>query len=295
MQKAKDVNPLFGVAGFPVNFFESEYRKSRDNIFKWLEGLNLDILELQCTYGVRMGDEQALRYKSLAEENNIILTIHAPYYVNLGSKKSQTVMNSKKEIIKAFKLANLIGAGRIIFHPGGGHGKTDQDRADGVKRIVDSLNEIKSDINTEKVKIYPEIGGKVSSLGSLDEIIKICQNVDYAYPCIDLAHLHARERGSMRTKHDIICVLDKIENELGRKYLDNTHFHMYPVEYTIGGEKVHRAFTDQDDLNSFYMPLANDFIRAIKFKKLRPFIICEAHNTQEIGAILMRDLYNDCL
>lgn len=105
MRKAKSTSPLFGVAGFPANFFKSEYRKNRDNIFKWLKDIDLSILEIQCTYGIRMSDEQALRYKKLAEENNIILTIHAPYYVNLGSKKQQTVINSKNEIIKAFKLA----------------------------------------------------------------------------------------------------------------------------------------------------------------------------------------------
>ena len=64
---------------------------------------------------------------------------HAPYYVNLGSQKPQTVINSKNEIIKAFKLANLIGASRIIFHPGGGHGKTAEDRAAGIEQIIKSF------------------------------------------------------------------------------------------------------------------------------------------------------------
>ena len=49
----------FGVAGFPINFFNSEYGKKRDNIFKWLEEINLDCIELQCTYGIRMQEEQA--------------------------------------------------------------------------------------------------------------------------------------------------------------------------------------------------------------------------------------------
>jgi len=284
--------PLFGVAGFPVNFFTSPIGKNRDNIFKWLNDLGLNILELQCTYGIRMCDEQAIRYKKLAAENGILLTIHAPYYVNLGSKNMQTVENSKKEIIKAFKLANLIGASRIVFHPGGGHGKTAENRVEGINQIITSLNEIKTEINTENTKIYPEIGGKVSSLGNLDEIIKICQNVDYAYPCIDLAHLHARENGGMCSKDKIIKVLDKIENELGRDGLENVHFHMYPVDYTVGGEKVHKAFADQNELKNLYMPLADDFIEAIKHKTLLPLVICEAHNTQEIGAILMKDLYS---
>jgi deoxyribonuclease-4 len=286
---------LFGVAGFPVNFLTSPYKKNRDNIFKWLNDLSLNILELQCTYGIRMQDEQALRYKKLAEENNVLLTIHAPYYINLGSKKSQTVENSKHEIIKAFKLANLIGASRIIFHPGGGHGKTAENRIEGINQIIDSLNEIKPCIDTTSVKIYPEIGGKVSSLGSLDEIIRICQNVDYAYPCIDLAHLHARENGSMTSIDKIISVLNKIESELSRNHLENTHFHMYPVDYTEGGEKIHKTFTDRDELGSPFLPLADDSIKAIKIKNVNPLVICEAHNTQDTGAILMRDIYNNLL
>ena len=285
--------PLFGVAGFPVNFFTSPYKKNRDNIFTWLRELGLDALELQCTYGIRMGDEQALRYKKLAAENGITLTIHAPYYVNLGSKTAQTLANSKNEIIKAFKLANLIGAGRIIFHPGGGHGKTAEDRAAGIDQLTTALNDIKPEIDTTNVKIYPEIGGKVSSLGSLDEIIEICKKVDYAYPCIDLAHLHARENGSLIGTDQIIAVLDKIEHELGRKHLENTHFHMYPVDYTVGGEKIHRAFADKDESGSPYLPAAADFIAAIKSKSLTPLVVCEAHNTQEIGAMLMRDIYNN--
>lgn len=289
----KSNKPLFGVAGFPVNFFNTPYKKNRDNIFKWLNDLDLNILELQCTYGIRMGEDQALRYKKLAKENNIILTIHAPYYVNLGSKKLETVKNSKNEIIKAFKLAKLIGSKRIIFHPGGGHGKTIENRVEGVDQIIRSLNEINNEIDIEDIKIYPEIGGKVASLGSLDEIIKICANVSYAYPCLDLAHLHARENGILKSENEIIKVLDKIENRLGRESLEKIHFHMYPVDYTIGGEKIHKAFGDKmDDGIELYKPLAEDFISAIKTKNIKPLIICEAHNTQEIGAMIMRDIYN---
>lgn len=39
------------------------------------------------------------------------------------------------------------------------------------------------------------------------------------------------------------------------------------------------------------MPKAKDYIDAIKEIGLEPITICEAHNTQEIGAILMKNLY----
>lgn len=39
------------------------------------------------------------------------------------------------------------------------------------------------------------------------------------------------------------------------------------------------------------MPKAKDYINAIKKMNLHPITICEAHNTQDIGAKLMKNLY----
>ena len=286
---------MFGVAGFPLNFFSSKYGKKRENIFKWLKELNLEVLELQCTYGIRMKEEQAILYKKLAEEFGITLTMHAPYYISLSSLNEEVVERSKLEIKKAFELSKILGVKRIIFHPGGGYGT---DRKEGLERLINALNSIESQLDTTSIKLYPEIGGKVNQLGSLDEIIEICKRVKYARPCIDLAHLHARELGSMNTSQKIAEVLNKIEQELGRDTLEETHFHVYPVDYTDKGEKVHKAFGDINNDNQLtlfeneeYMPKAEDYIEAIKLLDIKPITICEAHNTQEIGAILMKNIY----
>ena len=289
----------FCIAGFPINFFHSAYGKKRENIFTWVKEIGLDGIELQCTYGIRMKEEQAILYRRLAEEHGLILTIHAPYYISLASQKNDVVERSKEEIKKAFQLAEALGVSRIIFHPGAGYGKTEQERKEGLQRLIVALNSIKEDIDTSHIKIYPEVGGKVNQLGSLEEIIEICKNVDYARPCIDLAHLHARELGSMTSKDKIVSVLKKIENELGRNILEETHFHVYPVDYTDKGEKIHKAFgekKEESQLSLFeedleYMPKAQDYISAIKEMGLQPITVCEAHNTQDIGAKLMKDLY----
>ena len=289
MKKVEVTKTRFGTAGFPPNFFLDKKNggSNRDKIFSWLKSKNLDALELQCTYGIRMSEEQAIRYRKLAEENNIYLSMHAPYYVCLASQRDEVKERSKQEIIKAFKLAEILGVTRIIFHPGGGYGKSENARGNGIKSIINALNSIKSEINTSKIRVYPEIGGKVNTLGSLDEIIEICKKVSYARPCIDIAHLHAREIGSLTSEDSIIKVLKKIEKELGREILEETHFHMYPVDYTDKGEKVHKMFTED------YHPRAENFISAIKKMNLNPVVICEAHNTQDEGAMLMKGLYNN--
>ena len=289
----------FGVAGFPINFFDSKYGKKREKIFEWLKEINLDCIELQCTYGIKMPEKQAILYRELSEKYGLIITIHAPYYISLASCKEDVVERSKNEIKKAFELAEKLGVSRIIFHPGAGYGKTEEDRKAGLKRLITHLNSLKEEIDTENIKIYPEIGGKINQLGSLDEIIEICKNVDYARPCIDLAHLHARELGSMTSKNKIVDALKKIEKELGRDILEETHFHVYPVDYTDKGEKIHKAFGDKKeqislfDIDNEYMPKAKDYVDAIKEMNLTPITICEAHNTQDEGAILMKKLYFD--
>jgi len=242
-----------------------------------------------------MGDIQAKKYRELAEEHNIYLSIHAPYYINLASLTPSVVMSSKNEIRKAFKLAEILGVERIIFHPGGGYGT---DREAGIKRIIEALNELEKEMNTKTIKIYPEVGGKVNALGSLDEIITICKKVKYARPCIDFAHLHARELGSMTSADKMVAVMQKIEKELGRDILEETHFHVYPVDYTGAGEKVHKVFGEKksDQISLFntdeeYMPRADDYIEALKIMKLKPVTICEAHDTQDEGALLMKNIY----
>lgn len=246
-----------------------------------------------------MKEEQAILYRDLALKHNITMTIHAPYYISLASTKADVVEKSKEEIKKAYELAKILNVKRIIFHPGGGYGKTKTDRENGLQRLIENLNSIKKELDTENIKIYPEIGGKINQLGSLDEILEICKKVDYARPCIDLAHLHARELGSMNSKEKIVEILKKIEKELGKEILNETHFHVYPVDYTSKGEKVHKAFGERKnnsqlslfDEEDEYMPKAKDYIDAIKEIGLEPITICEAHNTQEIGAILMKNLY----
>lgn len=142
---------LFGVAGFPVNFFESKMGKNRDNIFAWISSLGLDVLELQCTYGIKMSEEQALRYRKLASDYNITMTMHAPYYISLASQNKDVVERSKMELKKAFDLAKLLNVKRIIFSPGGGYGK-EEDRRNGLENLIKALNDIKKDIDLEDIK-----------------------------------------------------------------------------------------------------------------------------------------------
>lgn len=296
--------PLFGVAGFPPNFFKSDLRKNRENIFQWLDNLQLDWIELQCTRGVKMKAEQARKYRELANKYGIGISIHGPYFISLASSDPEVVVRSRERILQCFALATELKSDRIIFHPGFFPGNTEDDRRIAVNRIVQELNGLKNDV-PKGINILPETAGKISQIGSIDEIIKICENVEYARPCIDLAHIHAFERGSLWTTQSITNIFLKIEDCLGEEYLDDLHIHMYPVEYNNHGEKKHKAFSDFTDsyeqLSFFqgipqsnrFFPRAEDFVESIKELKLHPVVVCEAYNTQDEGARLMKKMYFD--
>lgn len=293
--------PFFGVAGFPPAFFESIYKKRRENIFEWLDSINLDWVELQNTYGVKMKDEQAYLYRRLAETYNIGISLHAPYYITLASADEEVIKRSKERILQCVALAMKIGAERIIFHPGHFPGNTKEDREAAIKKIVEGLNSIENQI-PEGIYIYPETAGKRIQIGSVEEIINICSQVKFARPCIDVAHVHGFENGKLKSAESIIEILNLIEQKLGRKYLEETHFHMYPVEIDRNGEKRHKAFEDrienqqielfQENIEDRYYPLAEHFVQALKYKKVFPVVVCEARDSQDRGAKLMKEIFD---
>ena len=144
--------------------------------------MNLNAYEVQCTFGFKMSDKTK-QLVSQAQNDGFYISIHGPYYINLGSVNSAVVERSIDILKQGIELSKSINCTRIIFHPGGGHENTETGRKDAIKRIIKHLNDIASQVDMGDVKFYPEIGGKTANLGSLDEIIEICKQCEYAYPC----------------------------------------------------------------------------------------------------------------
>jgi len=297
----KDESALFGVAGNPPHFWESEFRSDRANAPEWLNSIGLDALEIQCTYGVRMPQDRAIAFRANAEQHKIQLSVHAPYYIGIGSSKKETIQRSIDELRKALDLSHQLGSKRIIFHPGSIEG----DRESARKKAVETLKRFEDENNMNGVSLFPEIAGKIGALGSLEDVITICENVACAWPCLDLAHLHAREHGSLRDKKDFQNVFQQIESRLGTEAYGYLHLHMYPVEWGDGGEITHKAFHDKipitrqlslfrDSQNedTLFRPRYEPLLELVVEQDLKPTIICEAKDSQDVGAREMKNYYS---
>lgn len=274
----------FGVAGVPAN-----YKGKFKDIFDWLSGMGLNAFEIQCTYGFKISDANKEVYRQ-AKDDGYYISMHAPYYINLGSLNAPVVARSKENMKQGIELAKSIGVNRIIFHPGGGHENTVVGRKIAIKQVIDSINEFTSEIDMGDVRLYPEIGGKTANLGSLDEIIEICQSCEYCYPCIDIAHLHAREFGSITSKEILREKLQKIKDAIPEKF-KHIHFHAYTINYGDKGEIKHLMHGENMPDGSVGKPNLDDFVDLLHEMDIDPWVISEASDTQEIGAKYMRDLY----
>ena len=275
---------IFGVAGVPTN-----YKGKFKDMFNWLRSMNLNAFEIQCVYGFKMSDVNKEIYKKEKQEG-FNFSIHAPYYINLGSLNKDVVERSKANMKQGIELAKSVGVNRIIFHPGGGHDNTEEGRKNAVNQLIDAVNEFTSDVDMGSVRLYPEIGGKTASLGSIDEIIEICKRCEYCYPCIDIAHLHAREVGSIVSKEVLREKLEKIKAQIPEKF-KHIHFHAYTIQYNDKGEVKHLMHGENMADGSVGRPNLDDFVELLKEMEISPWVISEASDTQEIGAKYMRDTY----
>jgi len=274
----------FGVAGIPPAF-----KGKNIKLFEWLNSIGLNAYEIQCVYGFRVSPIMQQYYK---EHNgkDIFLSMHAPYYINLGSLNSDVVERSKNYMKQGVELAKELGVTRIIFHPGGGHENTIEGRKQAVERIIKAINEISSELDMGILRFYPEIGGKTANLGELDEIIEICKNCKYCYPCIDIAHLHAREIGSLTSKEIMREKFLHLKNSLPEKF-NETHFHAYTINYGDKGEIKHLVHGEKMPNGQEGMPNLNWFVELLKEFNLNPWVISEASDSQEKGAIYMKEEY----
>lgn len=78
---------LFGTAGTPIS---TKQRSSAAGI-KRIRQLGLDCMELEFVHGVRMKEDTATIVFETARTENMALSVHAPYYINLNSAEQEKV------------------------------------------------------------------------------------------------------------------------------------------------------------------------------------------------------------
>lgn len=278
------MNVRFGPAGNPDSFYQEGYKSSLD-MPVWLSKKGLNAYEYQCTRGVKIGEAMARKLGQEALKNEVYVSIHAPYYINLATVEPEAQEKSIKYLTDSLLAAKWMGAEVVVFHPGSGKG----DREEAFKRAKKLLSEVTIRAREQDlggIFLAPETMGKRTLLGSLDEVLDFCSIDESIVPAVDFGHLHAIDGGSLNSKEDFAFVLDKIEKSLGKERLRRLHMHFSPIEFTQAGEKKHRTTQDEGfgpDF-SYLAPLLIE--RSLNFT-----LICESNGLQAEDALVYKKIY----
>lgn len=277
----------FGPSGNSESFYEQGHKSSLQ-MPEWLRNMGLDAYEYQCSRGVNISPETAKKLGEAAVKNDIFLSIHAPYYINMASEEKEKRDNSKRYIFETLEAAKWMGAKRIVVHTGS-CSKVSREWA--VSSAVEVLREVIVEADERKLMdatICPEVLGKNNQLGSLDEIMEMCKIDERLIPTVDFGHLHARSNGCLKSVMDFEKILDIIENALGTYRLKHLHCHFSRVEFSKGGEKKHWTYSDTQ-FGPDFDPLAELLVK----KQMEPVIICESRSFMAEDALKLKNIYQN--
>jgi deoxyribonuclease-4 len=123
-------------------------------------------------------------------------------------------------------------------------------------------------------------------LGSLQDTLRMSQEIEGVLPCLDFAHLHARPGdGSMNTYDEWQQVLEAYVSSLGAQSLQSLHIHLSGIDYGPKGEKEHLPIQEAD-LN------ISDLFRALQATGAAGRMLCESP-AMEDDAILLRQKWQE--
>jgi len=269
---------IFGTAGAPAS---SKQPTTEAGIERVAE-LGLGCMEVQFVRGVKMNEGVARRVGEVAKKGGVRLTVHAPYFINLNSHEEEKVIASWGRLMQSARIASLLGAEGVVFHAAFYLGDSPQAVYATVKS---SLGERVRQLRTEGIHVWlrPEVTGKPSQFGTLDEVLSLSADVEGVAPCVDFAHWHART-GRFNSYDEFVAMMQKIEEKLGRQGLDNMHIHISGVQYGGYGEIKHLNL-EQSDFHYI------EFLKALKALEVKGLVICESPD-REGDALLLQQAYS---
>lgn len=206
---------------------------------KRIADAGLGCAEVEFTHSVYMKSNTVAKgVGDAARKLGIDLSVHCPYYINLISSDKAKLAASKKRILLSAERGHYLGAKYIIFHAGY-YGKfTKEEAYEGIKDAIKDMQEaIKK--NKWKVMLTPEVMGKDSSFGSIDELYRLHKETGCAV-CVDFAHLKAHYKGKIDWRH----VFDTMK----KFRFSPLTAHMSGIEWGDKGEKRH-LLTPEKEIN----------------------------------------------
>ncbi|MFA6038996.1 MAG: TIM barrel protein [Candidatus Peribacteraceae bacterium] len=245
--------------------------------------LGITAMEIEWVQNVPAHKERVREIRAVAEELKMALTVHAPYYVNLNTPERAKLAASKQRVLQALEMAEVAGAVSVCVHAAF---NLKMDPEGVYANVHDAVEEIME----KKTKLFPHVNlaletmGKPSQFGTLDEVLRISKEFGL-YPCVDFAHIHARNQGKFNTAEEWSVLLGAYEKVLGKSPLAHMHIHYSGINYGPSGERKHLPLEESD---------ANwkEFLAVLKKRKVGGVLVCESPDAEK-DTLLLQRAYKD--
>ena len=275
----------FGPSGNSQIFYDDGCKTSLEAP-KWLKEHNLEAYEYSFGRMFNMSHEKAKELGKNAEENGILISVHAPYYINLANPSDEVFEKNINYLLSSLSYLVDFKGNQCVFHPGSCGKETREVAFDRLMSRMDKLLEKVYLAGYGDLYICPETMGKSQQLGSVKEIVEMCKLDKCLIPTFDFGHINAVTGGTLKTADDYKRILDLAYNELGEFKTKNLHIHFSKIEYTSKGEVKHLTLDD-----TVYGPEFEPLAKVIKEMELEPTIICESKGTMMEDAMKLKEIY----
>jgi deoxyribonuclease-4 len=187
-----------------------------------------------------MDREFAERLGERAREADIMLSVHAPLFAFVGRPERDKKLGTAVGMLDhTAGIAAAAGAEVVVMHPGYLFGR---EHHEAVASVVEQLAELRERLEAKdrSVPFGIEVMGRVRELGTLDDVIAICEPLPWARPVIDFAHLHAVTDGGFTEAEPFAKALSAADEviEPGAPF----HIHFSDIDYANRNEKSHLPY-----------------------------------------------------
>ncbi len=247
-----------GPAGVPLSCKGRTIVEGMDDITT----LGLDAMEIQTVRTVQPKNfDQYWQAGILSWKSDLEMNLHGPYYAELlGSRRERNRTLTKMEA--SMQAGKIVNARHLVYHVGP-YGEyepgteANEQVANIFDGVVDRVNNIWGDESEEEdYAAFPwvhdakpslvgiETSGRQDLWGTVEEVIEVCNHVEGTVPVLNIAHIHARGHGRMRTSEDYSELFEQVRKKYGGKKF---YCHFAGIEHRMGNA-LHYTQIKKSDL-----------------------------------------------
>ncbi|HJM29969.1 MAG TPA: TIM barrel protein [Candidatus Thalassarchaeaceae archaeon] len=246
-----------GPAGVPLSCKGRTIVEGMDDITV----LGLETMEIQTVRQVQPHHfDQYWQAGILSHKADFEMNVHGPYYGEiLGSRRELNRTLSKME--SSMQVGKVVNARHMVCHVGpyGEYDpgtKANEQVANVMTGVVERVRSIwgvegeEEDYaafpwvhESEPTLVGIETSGRQELWGTVEEVLEVVNHVEGTVPVLNMAHIHARGHGRLKTSEDYAELFDQVRETIGGKKF---YCHFAGVEHRMGNAQHYTQIKKSD-------------------------------------------------